>query len=152
VADTIRVADSKHDFQYAFGSDPNNLTTLRRAQIPIPDQVVYLPASTYYVRTDQSRVGDGQSSVSWIYDVISRDRLKVLLYPLGTADYAYTYVKSDKRDGNYAMPEEGYSVWHAIMWRPILSGQEGVPIARSPVSYQSVHIQFRLLEEHTEYL
>ena len=146
------MTDRRLDFQYALGLDPNNLATLRRMEIPIPDQVVYTPSSIYYVRPDQTRVGDGFETIVWIWDVISREKLAILLEPMAGAEYLYTYIKSDRRDGNYALPEVAYSVWHSVMWRPILSGQEGVPIARSPVSYQSVKLQFRLLEEHTEYL
>ena len=146
------MADRKEDFQYAIGDNPNNLSTLRRMGIPIPDQVIYSPASLYYVRSDGTRVGDGYQTVEWIWDVISRQKIAILLEIMNGQDYHYTYVKSDRRDGDYALPEIGYSIWYAIMWRPILSGQEGVPIARSPVSYQSVRLQFRLLSEHSEYL
>ena len=146
------MTDRRLDFQYALGTDPNNLGTLRRMKIPIPDQVVYAPASVYYVRSDGTRVGDGFAVVTWIWDVIARHNLAILLEPMGGEDYLYTYVKSDRRDGEYALPEEGYTIWYAIMWRPILSGTEGVPIAKSPVSYQTVKLQFKLLSEHTKYL
>ena len=144
--------ERKADFQYALGVDPENIATLRRMMIPIPDQVIYSPASIYYVRSDQTRVGDGHANIAWIWDVISRDKLAVLLEPMGGADYLYTYVKSDKRDGEHALPEEGYSIFYAIMYRPILSGKEGTPIARSPKAYQSVKIQFVILSEETGYL
>lgn len=144
--------ESKADFQYALGVDPENIATLRRMMIPIPDQVVYSPASMYYVRSDMTRVGDGFGSITWIWDVISRDRLAVLLEPMGGAEYLYIYVKSDKRDGEHALPEEGYSIFYSIMYRPILSGREGTPIARSSKAYQSVKLQFRILSEETSYL
>ena len=144
--------DRRGDFQYAIGADPNNLSTLKRMKVPIPDQVIYAPASLYYVRADGTRVGDGFASLGWIWDVISRENLAILLEILGGDDYVYTYVKSDKRDGNYALPEEGYDIFYSILWRPILSGNEGVPIARSPVSYQSVRLQFRVLSAASGYL
>lgn len=144
--------DRREDFQYAIGTDPNNLSTLRRMRVPIPDQVVYAPAALYYVRADGTRVGDGFATVNWIWDVIARNNLAILLEPMEGAEYMYTYVKSDKRDGNHALPEEAYSIFYSILWRPILSGTEGVPIARSPVSYQSVRLQFRILSEESSYL
>lgn len=148
----MAVQDRKGDFQYAIGDDPLNLASLRRMQIPIPDQVIYAPASIYYVRADGTRVGDGFATINWIWDVISRHRLASLLELMEGADFHYTYVKSDKRDGDYALPEEGYSVFYTIMYRPILSGQEGVPIARTANSYQSVKLQFRILSEESGYL
>ena len=144
--------DRRLDFQYAIGDDPNNLSPLRRLKIPIPDQVVYSPSSLYYVRADGTRVGDGFGTINWIWDVISRENLAIFLEVMGGADFHYTYVKSDKRDGEHALPEEGYSVFYVIMWRPILSGTEGVPIARSPKSYQSVRVQFRIISEEVSYL
>ena len=144
--------DRRGDFQYALGVTPGSIAELKKLKVPIPDQVVYSPASLYYVRTDGTRVGDGFAMLSWIWDVISRENLAILLEPLGGVDYAYVYVKSDKRDGNHALPEEGYSVFYAIMWRPILAGTEGVPIARSSVSYQSVRVQYRVFSEEISYL
>ena len=143
------------DLLYALGTDPNNLALLSgplSMKIPIPDQVVYAPASIYYYRSDGTRVGDGFASAAWIYDVIASDSLAMLLEFLDGDEYTYLYVQTDKRDGDYALPEEGFSVWYAIMYRPILAGQEGVPIARSNKAYQSVKIMFRLLSEHTQYI
>ena len=140
------------DIQYALGTNPNNLTLLRRLKVPIPDQVVFSPASIYYYRADSTRVGDGFSTAMWVYDVISSENLAILLEFLDGADYTYLYVKTDERDGDSAIASEGFSVFYAIMYRPILSGQEGVPIARSSKAYQSVKITFKLLSEHTEYL
>lgn len=144
-----------NDIQYALGLDPNNLIPLHgpmSLKIPIADQVVYSPASVYYFRADGTRVGDGFASALWVWDVISGTNLALLLEVLDGADWVRLYVKSDKRDGDYAAPEEGFSVWYAIMYRPILSGSEGVPIARSSQAYQSVKIMFRLLSEHVAYL
>lgn len=144
--------DRRGDFQYALGVDPENIVELKKLKIPIPDQVTYAPASLYYVRADGTRVGDGYATFSWIWDVISRENLAILLEPLEGAEYTYIYAKTDRRDGEYALPEEGYSVFYTIMWRPILMGREGVPIARSPKAYQSVRLQFRVLSEETGYL
>jgi hypothetical protein len=144
-----------NDIQYAVGLDPNNLTPLngpKSLKIPIPDQVVFTPASVYYYRADGTRVGDGFAGAVWVYDVISGESLYLLLEILDEEEYVYMYVRTDKRDGNYALPEDAFSVYYAIMYRPILSGEEGVPIARSSKAYQSVKIMFRLLSEHIEYI
>ena len=138
--------------KYALGTDPNNLPTLRRMEIPMPDQVVFDKASVYYVRSDGTRVGDGYSVASWIYDVISIHKLASLLEVLDGEDFGYVYVTTDTRDGDISLPEEGFKMYCAIMWRPILSGSEGVPIARSSKSFQSVKIRFKLLYEMTGYL
>ena len=142
----------KKENKYAIGTDPNNLPTLRRMEIPMPDQVVYAPASVYYVRSDGTRVGDGYAVVSWIYDIISIDRLAALLEVMDGEDSAYLYITTDRRDGDVSLPEEGFHMYYAIMWRPMLSGSEGVPVARSSKAFQSVKIHFRLLYEMTGYL
>lgn len=143
------------DIQYAIGLDPNNLTPLngpKSLKIPIPDQVVFSPAAVHYYRADGTRVGDGFPSAMWIYDVISGTNLFLLLEILEEEDFVYMYVKTDERDGNSPVASEAFSVYYAIMYRPILSGSEGVPIARSSKAYQSVKIMFRLLSEHIEYI
>ena len=143
---------SHEENQYAIGTDPNNLPTLRQLKIPMPDQVVYDSASLYYVRSDGTRVGDGYSVVGWIYDVISIDRMAALLEVMSGADFAYVYIVTDARDGDISLPSEGFNMYYVIMWRPILSGSEGVPIARSSKSWQSVKINYKILNEMTGYL
>lgn len=137
---------------YAIGTDPNNLPTLKQLKIPMPDQVIYASSSLHYVRSDGTRVGDGYPVVNWIYDVISIDRLASLLEVMDGEDHAHVYITTDARDGDISLPEEGFHMYYVIMWRPILSGSEGVPIARSSKAWQSVKIAFRILYEMTGYL
>lgn len=138
--------------QYALGLDPNNLARLDRSKIPQPDQVIYSPAATTYIRADGTRASDGIASAAWIYDIIAGTSLARLLEILDGEEYGYVYVKTDKRDGTIALAENAFSVFYAIMYRPSVAGQEGVPVARSAKAYQSVTIQFRLISEHSEYL
>jgi hypothetical protein len=138
--------------QYALGIDPNNLPTLKRMLVPIPDQVIFAPASLYYTRSDGTRVGDGYMSAGWIYDIISINKLNVLLQPLEGEDYAYLYMVTEARDASFALAELSFKMYYAILWKPILSGNEGVPVARSATALQSVKLQFRLLYEMTGYL
>ena len=83
--------DRRGDFQYALGVNPENLAELKKLRIPIPDQVVYAPASLYYVRTDGTRVGDGFATFSWIWDVISRENLAILRYINTLRNIGYSY-------------------------------------------------------------
>ena len=140
------------DFQYAIGRDPNNLADLKRLGVAWPDQAVFTPATVYYDRPDGSRVGDGFKMVSWIWDVISWQRLATLLEYLDGGEYAKVYIRTDLRDGTYYAPRTSYGVYYATMLKPRLTGAEGVPIARSPYAYQTVSIQFRNLIEQPGYL
>lgn len=130
------------DADYKIGLSVDALLPLRRLGVPDPDVPVGSEAAVYYARADGSRVGDGFTSVSWVYDVISRVSLYRLMQFLSGEDYAYVYVKTDIRDGENALPRQDFAVYYGIMYKPILSGQEGSPIARSAGAYQSVKIQF----------
>lgn len=130
------------DSDYKIGLDRNNLVKLRDINISPPDQVTYRPASVYYVRSDLSRVGDGFATVVWVWDIMAVERMARLLSFLNGADYADVYIKTDLRDGTIALPRNSFFVYSCKMWKPILSGEEGVPVARSPYALQTVQIKF----------
>jgi hypothetical protein len=131
---------------------PTSMMSLERMYIPPPDQVVYRPYSSVYVRGDYSRIGDGFATAEWIWDIISISRLSNLLALLSGNDYIRLYVITDKRDGTYPNPRSSFSLFNATMWKPILTGEEGVAVARSPYAMQTVKIQFINLVELTGYL
>lgn len=141
------------DTDYGIGHTPQSIVSLRRLGVPIPDQPVYVPAAVYYTRGDYTRVGDGFPSANWIWDIISIHRLEPLLaYVTGTFN-GLVYVRTDRRtDGRYPNPRSSFAVFQAIMWLPVLSGQEGVPVARSPYAMQTVGVQFKRLIEQPGYL
>ena len=137
---------------YQLGLVPTQMATLRNMRIAPPDQVVYRPASVYYVRSDFSRVGDGFASVEWVWDTISIARLSKILELLGGQEYVYLYVVTDKRMGLTPNPKAQFALFSAIMWKPILSGEEGVPVAKSPYVMQTVKLQFINMVEQAGYL
>lgn len=137
----------KDDTKFAIGESSSTLILLSDMKIPPPDQVIYNPASSYYVRADQSRVADGFPSVEWVWDTISISRLSLLLDFLDGEQYADVYIQTDKRDGTFPTPMSSFAVFSAIMLMPVLSGEEGVPVARSPYVMQTVQINFRKLIE-----
>jgi hypothetical protein len=140
------------DSLYKIGADPSNLISLKDLGVAAPDQVTFQKGSIYYVRADISRVGDGYSIATWIWDVISIDRLAKLLQFLNDEDYVELYIRTDKRDGTFARPANAFRVFSAMMWKPILAGDEGNSIVRSPRSMQSVQLKFvNLIEMSTEY-
>lgn len=120
--------------------------------IASPDQVVFQPASTFYSRSDFSRVGDGFIAVSWVFDVISIDRLANLLSYLNGSTWNDVYIRTDMRDGTVPMAENAFKVYSCIMWKPMLFGKEGNPVAKSVLAMQSVNIQFMNLVEQVGYL
>jgi len=138
--------------QYSIGITPTDLLALRDMHIAPPDQVVYRPASIYYVRGDMSRVGDGFAMCEWIWDAISLSRLSTILEFLDGDTYKDVYIVTDKRDGTFSNPDDSFALFYAKMWKPILSGEEGVSIARSPYALQTVKIQFVDLVEQSGYL
>lgn len=140
------------DTNYQVGETPQTLIPLRRMLIPIPDQVVFQAAATYYTRADGTRVGDGVTSCEWIWDVISAANLSTLLGFLNGQDSARLYISTDRRDGTYPNPRSAFDVYYAIMWKPVVAGQEGVPIARTPYAYQSVRVRFTNLIIQPGYL
>ena len=140
------------DLNYAIGKLPNGLSDLRLMCVPYPDQIIFAPASVYYIRGDGSRVGDGYISVNWIWDVIAIQKLSPVLEYLNGADWVDIYIRTDARDGTYPNPRSAMNVYWCKMWKPILSGKEGAPLARSPYALQTVAIQFKDLILQTGYL
>lgn len=130
------------DRDYQIGTDVTAMLPLRRLGVPAPDVPVGSTAAVYYTRADGTRIGDGFTSVAWVYDIISRTALSRLMKFLGNSDWARVYIKTDIRDGNEALPRNAFGVYYGIMYRPILTGEEGSPIAGSMGAFQSVKIQF----------
>jgi len=140
------------DTAYKIGYYPDKLVTLRNLKVAIPDQITYQDASQYYVRSDMSRVGDGFTILIWIWDTISYERIARLSEFLQGANSAIVYVQSDVRDGTYAIAANAFKVWKATMWKPLLFGQEGAPVARTAKLYQTVQIKFVDAVEQVGYL
>ena len=131
------------DTDYRIGLVADTLVKLRDMNISPPDQVVFQPAAKYRVRGDLTRVGVGYATVHWIWDVASLERLANLLEFLDGEDSADVYIYTDRRDGRTHAPAEAFNVYSAKMWWPLLYGDEGVPIARSPYAFQTIDIQFK---------
>lgn len=142
----------REDSNFAIGTSPAALITLRQLNISVPDQATFQRASVYYTAADMSRVGDGFPVASWIWDVISLVRLSSLLSFLDGKDSNTVYIRTDERDALNALPRNSFKVYQAIMWKPILSGQEGTPIVRTPYAIQSVQIRFVGMVEQIGYL
>ena len=140
------------DNDYKIGYTPTKLVPLRLLNIAVPDQVTFQPASTYYSRSDFSRVGDGFIAVAWVFDIISIDRLANLLAYLDGDTWNDVYIRTDMRDGTVPMAENAFKVYSAIMWKPMLFGKEGNPVAKSALAMQTVNIQFMNLVEQIGYL
>jgi hypothetical protein len=140
------------DSLYKIGSSLSNLIPLKDLGLAAPDQVTYQPASSYTVRADMTRVGDGFIIATWIWDIISIDRMSQLLAYLNGADYVNIYIRTDKRDGTHAIAANAFKVFSAIMWKPLLFGQDGNAVVKSPYALQSVKLQFVNLVEIAGYL
>lgn len=136
------MANYRADTLYKIGATSTNMATLKQLGIAPPDQVTYQAASTYYVRSDMSRVGDGFSLCSWVWDNISIQKLSTLLAFLGGNSWADVFINTDIRDGTYPNPAKAFKLYSARMWKPLLFGQEGQPVNRTPYVIQTVHIQF----------
>ena len=136
---------------YKLGLQPTQLLSLRDMDIAVPDQVIYRPSSNAYVRSDFSRVRDGFVSTDWIWDMISIARLATLLEFFGIEETVDIYVYTDKRTGMYSNPKISFALFTATMWKPILSGEEGVNVAQSPYVMQTVKIQFVNMVEVSGY-
>jgi hypothetical protein len=147
-----KMSNYQNDTLYKIGLDPANLLSLRNLRIAPPDQVTFQAASTYIVRADMSRVGDGFALATWIWDVISIERLAKILEYLNNEDYVNLYIRTDMRDGTHAVAANAFKVFSAIMWKPLLFGQDGNSVVRSPYAMQSVKIQFVNLIEVPGYL
>jgi len=118
-----------------------------RLDIPIPDQIVYSPHATTYIRADHTRIGDGYPTLTWTWDVLSRTGAYKLLSLLDGAEYANVRIRTDIRDGTNPNAASAFRLFDAIMWKPQLSGQEGIMIARSHEAYQTFVLTFKKLVE-----
>jgi len=127
---------------YALGFDPHRMISLRDLKIAPPDQITYQDASVQYVRSDMSRVGDGYTILTWVWDTISSQRIARLSEFLQSKKSNIVYVRSDVRDGTYAVPSTAFKVYRATMWQPLLYGEEGSPVAKTARLYQTVQIKF----------
>ena len=128
------------DTLFKIGRTQAAMAPLRWLGIPVPDQIVYQSASVFYIRGDLSKVGDGYPVTSWVWDVLSNVALSKLLSFLDDNLSAHVYVHTDVRSGEHLRPQ--FATFYATMWKPILSGQDGVPVARSPYATQTVQIRF----------
>ena len=135
------------DTLYKIGTDPVNMPTLKQLGVPVPDQVTYQAASVYYVRGDMSRIGDGYALASWVWDVISIEKLSKITSLLSGADYVNLYIRTDIRDGTFSNAAISFKVFSAMLWKPLLFGEDGNPIVRTPYAMQSVKLQFVNLVE-----
>lgn len=140
------------DIGYQIGLAPTEMTTLKNLGVPPPDQVVYKPSGIYYVRSDFHRVGDGYASCEWTWDVISLARLYKLVDFLDGEESANIYIVTDKRDATFPNPEASFGLFSAIMWKPVITGEEGVFVAKSPYAIQTVKVQFVYMVELAGYL
>jgi hypothetical protein len=135
------------DTLYKIGTDPVHMPSLKQLGIAAPDQVTFQAASTYYVRGDMSRIGDGYALASWIWDIMSIERLSKLTSLLSGADYVNLYIRTDVRDGTHASAADAFKVYSAMLWKPLLFGEDGNPVVRTPYAMQSVKLQFVNLVE-----
>lgn len=140
------------DTDYALGFDPHFMISLRDLKIAPPDQALYQDAAVQYTRSDFSRVADGISMLTWIYDTISSQRLARMSEFLQSKKSNIIYVRSDVRNGTYAIPSKAFKVYRATMWQPLLYGEEGSPVAKTAKMYQTVQIKFVDAVEQVGYL
>lgn len=140
------------DTNYAIGLSPLKLVTLRSMDIAPPDQVLYQDATQYYVRSDMSRVGDGFSILTWIWDTMSYVRVANLARFAAGQHSAMVYVRSQMRDGTIARADQSFNVFYGTMWVPFLFGQEGTPVAKSNRVYNTVQFKFVDVVLQTGYL
>ena len=91
-----------NDTAYAIGLSSTVLINLRRALIPVPDQVVMQEAARNYVRGDATRVADGYRACQWIWDVMSSETLASFMRLVDIVDadtYKEVYIFTDSRNG-----------------------------------------------------
>jgi hypothetical protein len=130
------------DTDYALGFQPNKMISLRNLQVAIPDQITYQDGSVQVVRSDMNRVADGFTILAWIWDTISAERIARLSEFLQGLKSNTVYVRSDIRDGTHSIPSQAFKVFRAVMWKPLLYGDEGSPVAKSAKIYQTVQVKF----------
>ena len=124
-----------------------SMIAFSRLGIAIPDQVVYMPYTKLYSRADFSRVGDGYPTLTWVWDVLSRNTVSTFLELLNGNEYADVVIRCEVRDGTYPSAIASFKTFSAIMYKPLLSGTDGVSVARSTKTYQTVVVKFKKLIE-----
>jgi hypothetical protein len=130
------------DTDYKIGRSAGSMARLRDLGVAVPDQVIFQPASAFYMRADYSRVGDGYATAFWVWDMISLARLSNLLAYLDGGESASVYIYTDLRDGTNALPRNAFATYSCVMWKPLLHGPEGMPVAKSPYVVQTVQLRF----------
>ncbi len=145
------IKDGIEFFDYRVGRTSAAMLHLRDLSVNAPDQVIFRPYAESYLRADDTRVGDGLATISWIWDVISIIELATILnifFDNLTDTFAKNrFIRSDKRLGDFPSPEEGFFDFDVTVWRPEVFGPEGTPIARSAKAFQTVEINFTNLVE-----
>jgi hypothetical protein len=134
------------DYQIRLASDAD-MMTFARLKIPVPDQVVFREAGLAYVRADMSRVSDGYSSLTWVWDILTRAHINMFITLLDGEDHVLVRVRTDTKNAEFANIDASFKTFDCVMWKPILSGTEGLPIVRSELAFQTVSINFRKLVE-----
>lgn len=138
-------------FDYRVGVTSSNMLRLRDMGIPAPDQVLYRPYAESYLRGDNSRVGDGEPMIEWVWDIKAIHELSKLVqmwFSTQTTTFAdNVFIKSDLRDGQFPEPQLSFKVFDCTVWRPELFGPDGTPVARSSKAIQTVRFQFINLVE-----
>ena len=130
------------DDEYALGASVATMASLRLMDVAAPDQIVWRDAAVFYPRSDMSRVGDGLPSFDWIWDVISISRLAAITSLISGAESGHIYVHTNRRIGTAPNLAAEFGVYYAMMYKPVLSGQEGVSVARATISLQTVKLTF----------
>lgn len=137
--------------EFSIGTNSNRMLRLVDMDILPPDTFIYKPYAVSYVRGDLSRVGDGEASIEWIWDVSSiREVSGVLTFLMNpeTEEYKHNvFVRSYAQVGQVANPLLGFKTFQATVYRPELFGNEGSMIVRSFEAYQTVKITFTNLVE-----
>lgn len=142
----------KEDTDYRIGFYPDKCIALPKLGIAVPDQVTWQGASQYYARSDLSKVGDGFAIVTWVWDMISYERLARLLEFLQGKESNEVYIHTDIRDGTFAIAANAFNVYKVTMWKPLLFGQDGEPVVRTAMVYQTVQVKFVNAVLQTGYL
>lgn len=130
---------------YSIGVSHTNMMRLYDLSIPAPDQTV-ISYSRYYVRLDGTKVADGYMRCVWMWDVLSRASLSILMNAIGATEsdtYKMCYIGTDVRNSVINIPY--FRIYQATLHIPILDGNDGVMIAKSALGYQSIKLLFNRL-------
>lgn len=133
------------------GLTASTMMSLADLAISAPDQIIFKPFSDSYIRGDLTRVGDGASSIEWIWDVMAQVELATLnniFFSTDTLTFkVLVNIRSPKRIGTKAGAAEQLQDFTATVWRPEVFGPEGTPVVRSVKATQAVMFQFTNLVE-----